>query len=274
MCILSQLAAVLAFCGCGGGEGTVRTEPYGTEETDTCSGDTVSSWVEEEMEEEDERLDGSFDDFLFAFTTSRRFFYERVRYPVMLRTEDGGESRLSSRNLHREFAFLEGDYYTVLYGDTCQIEPERDDSLAVVERIDLDSREVRRFDFRRLEGRWMLTGISDGGLYDTGLGPFLEFYARFSSDSLFQSRSIAQPLAVSIIDPEDDGQCIEGTIDAEQWTSFCPDVPSGVISNIRCGQEYGGGQVVMEKCGAANGMRELFTFRHEGTGWKLTAYEN
>lgn len=273
MCILPLLAA-LALCGCNNGRGVVETERCEAEETDTCSADTISEMEEEIEETEDLRVDGSFDDFLFAFTHSRKFFYERVRYPVMLHTADGGEEKFPSRNLHREFAFMEGDYYTVLYGDTSQVERAHDDSLATVERIDLGSHEVRRFRFQRLEGKWMLTGISDGGLHDTGLGLFLDFYAQFCTDSAFQSRSIAQPLAISIIDPEDDGQYIEGTIDAEQWTAFCPEVPSGVISNILYGQKFTPGQVVMQKCGTANGLQELFVFRHEGKGWKLTAYEN
>ena len=60
----------------------------------------------------------------------------------------------------------------------------------------------------------------------------------------------------------------------EQWGSFCPELPRGVISNIRYGQGYGAYQVVMEKCGTANGLQDIFTFQREGRGWQLTAYEN
>ena len=104
---------------------------------------------------------------------------------------------------------------------------------------------------------------------------FLIFYARFSTDTLYQQSHVEQPLKVTVLDPEDDNAYIEGTIDAEQWRSFCPDVPHGVISNIRYGaQKYNSRQIVMQKSGSSNGLQELFIFMKEDGEWRLTTYEN
>lgn len=265
------LTIALSACRNEGGRKAPSVEE--SEPIDTLLTDSVSE-MEEEIEEAVDRIDGTFDDFLYAFIHSRRFFYKRIRYPLTLHKIDGEEISMETSNLHDEFTFLEGDYYTVLYGDVHQIGEEHKDSTVRIERIDLDNGLVRSFLFCREEGEWRLCRVQDGGLDMTGLGDFLNFYSRFSTDSIFQMQHVAQPVSISIIDPDDDSMYIEGTIDAEQWGSFCPELPRGVISNIRYGQGYGAYQVVMEKCGTANGLQDIFTFQREGRGWQLTAYEN
>ena len=78
---------------------------------------------------------------------------------------------------------------------------------------------------------------------------------------------------ISVFDPEEDDY-IEGTIDARQWRSFCPEVPSTVVTNVIYGQVYRPDHMVLQKCGSASGMQELFTFQRERGGWRLTSYEN
>lgn len=245
-------------------------------EVDSLCPDSLSE-IEEEIEEAaaEDRIDDSFDDFLFAFTHSIKFFYERIRYPLMLTSADGEQSELRQRNLHREFQFLEGDFYTVFYSSVSQIEQEKVslDGNVSVERIDMDGRMVRTYSFSRLEGKWMLTDISDSHFSSSELADFLLFYSHFSADSVFQQQHIEQPLRISILDPDGSGEYIEGSIDVAQWTSFCSEMPSGVISNIRYGQSYTPSQIVMQKCGGSNGMEELFTFRKDNEGWCLVAYE-
>jgi len=129
------------------------------------------------------------------------------------------------------------------------------------------------YDFQRRDRRWMLTAIRSQGLAENELADFLVFYARFSSDTLFQQQCIAQPLRLSVFDPEEDDY-IEGTIDARQWRSFCPEVPATVVTNVIYGQVYRPDHMVLQKCGSASGMQELFTFQRERGGWRLTSYEN
>ncbi len=261
-----------------------RSSENGQTSEDTLSVEMDSSFLfdsEQMMEdeilqaEESRRLDGSFEDFLFAFTQSRKIQQLRTLHPLPLVTRQSNGEVLAF-DATEELSFLEGDYYTVLYGDHAQIESEKDtpDSVASVERIDLQTEQVRVYSFSKNNGKWKLIGLQDTDLSSSELSDFLTFYARFSMDSLFQSLSIAQPLHITIQDSEDEQNVIDGTIDASQWSSFRPEVPSGVISNIRHGQHYNIHQMVMMKSGVSNGMQELFTFHRTSAGWELTKYEN
>lgn len=264
---------VIALSACNQGRVKEDAAEADIQELDTCCQDTLSP-VEEEIEEAEDRLDRSFDDFLFAFTHSIKLFYQRIDYPLLHETSDGTVVEVRTRNFHREFQFLGNDFFTVLYGDASQIEEHQEDSLVQIERINLEEQEVRVYNFQKKDGVWKLTSMCDSDFSSTGFEDFLVFYSSFSSDTIFQYRHIAQPLRLSIMDPEDDEEFIEGTIDAGQWSSFCPDVPCGTISNIRYGQAYNNRQMVMMKCGSSNGLQELFTFQRHGDSWKLVSYEN
>lgn len=267
------ITVIISLFSCHQGRGVEDQTDSDSLQVDSCQEDSLS-FVEEEIEEAEKKLDVSFDDFLFAFTHSLKLFYQRVKYPIILVTEDGTEVEVASRNFHREFNFLEEEFFTVLYGDASQIEEDKTDSVVLIERINLDAQEIRTYGFTKTDGKWMFTSMQDSDMHDSELGDFLSFYSAFSSDSLFQTRHIAHHISISMLDPEDDGAYIDGTIDADQWTSFCPEVPSGIITNIRRGQTYGGMQMVMQKCGTSNGLQELLTFRKEGEDWKLVSYEN
>ena len=241
--------------------------------------DTLSE-VEEEIEEADEsdRLDTSFDDFMFAFTHSDRLQSKRIIWPLAYTDAEGNTRSVSSLNVASEFRFLKGDFFTVMYGDRKQVEKQKletDDSLVIVERIDLMEEKLRNYEFKLLSGKWKLTSMRDIEFHESDIYDFLTFYARFCSDTLYQQEHVDQPLRVMVLDPEMDDAYIEGTINAEQWRSFCPDVPQGVISNIRYGvQKYRPSQMIMQKSGSSNGLQELFIFNKENNEWFLTAYEN
>ena len=81
-------------------------------------------------------------------------------------------------------------------------------------------------------------------------------------------------MRVVLQDPDDEEESIDGIISADQWQTFCPEVPGGIISNIRKGQHYGGQRIVLRKSGLSNGLQEVFTFTKERTGWRLSRYEN
>lgn len=236
--------------------------------------------VEEEIEEADEadRLDASFDDFMFAFTHSNHLQNKRIVWPLSYTDADGNVRRINSLNSSSEFHFLKGDFYTVMFGDRKQVEEQKlitDDSLVVVERIDLQEEKLRNYEFKLISGKWKLISMQDVVFHESDIYDFLTFYARFCSDSIYQQAHVEQPLRVMVLDPEEDDAYIEGTINAEQWRSFCPDVPHGVISNIRYGvQRYNHSQMIMQKSGSSNGLQEMFVFTKENNEWHLTAYEN
>lgn len=278
--VLLPLLVVVTLFSCNNGrnsESAMDADSTAVEES--VVSDTLSE-VEEEIEEADEsdRLDTSFDDFMFAFTHSDRLQSKRIIWPLAYTDSEGNTRNVSSLNVNSEFRFLEGDFFTVMYGDRKQVEKQKletDDSLVIVERIDLMEEKLRNYEFKLLSGKWKLTSMRDIEFHESDIYDFLTFYARFCSDSLYQQEHVDQPLRVMVLDPEMDDAYIEGTINAEQWRSFCPDVPQGVISNIRYGvQKYRPKQMILQKSGSSNGLQELFIFHKENNEWYLTAYEN
>lgn len=271
---------VLLLFSCHNGRVTESTSDTDSTDIETrLEADTLSE-VEEEIEEADvaDRLDTSFDDFLFAFTHSEHLQNKRIAWPLSYTDAEGSVRKITALNSGSEFRFLKGDFFTILYGDRKQIEEQKmdtEDSVVTVERIDLHDEKLRTYEFKQLSGKWKLTSMHDVVFHESDIYDFLTFYARFSTDTLYQQSHVEQPLKVTVLDPEDDNAYIEGTIDAEQWRSFCPDVPHGVISNIRYGaQKYNSRQIVMQKSGSSNGLQELFVFMKEDGEWRLTTYEN
>ncbi|MCR4593158.1 MAG: DUF4348 domain-containing protein [Bacteroidaceae bacterium] len=277
---IMPLYVVVTFFSCQNGRGSDSAKDAdSTALESSVVADTLSE-VEEEIEEADEsdRLDTSFDDFMFAFTHSDRLMNKRIEWPLPYIDAEGHHRNVTSLNNSAEFRFLKGDFFTVFYGNKHQVERQKlepEDSLVVVERIDLLEEKLRDFEFQLISGKWKLTSMRDVVFHESDIYDFLTFYARFSSDTLYQQAHVEQPLKIMVLDPEEDDAYIEGTINSEQWRSFCPDVPGGVISNIRYGtQNYNSKQMIMQKSGSANGFQELFFFTKEDNEWHLTRYEN
>lgn len=233
----------------------------------------------EEEEQMPENADGTFDDFLFNFIRSNKLQKERVKFPLPVIMEDGSRQFMNEGDWTDEFYFLaESDYYTILWNTEKQIEEEKRDTaenVVSVEHILLVSQEVRRYDFQRKKGKWMLVRLRYVPFDDGNVGDFLKFYSQFAADSLYREAHIAKYLAVSLMDPVDDMERIEGSIEREQFPIFCPDVPNVSISNIRYGQPYNDStRMILQKTSAGNEMQEIFTFAKHGKDWKLVKYEN
>lgn len=271
---------VVALISCHNGSNPDSVKDVDSTTVETCIVPDTLNEVDEEIEvaDESDRLDTSFDDFMFAFTHSDRLQKKRIDWPLSYTDADGESKKITSLNCGSEFRFLKGDFFTVMYGDRQQVEEQKSevqDSLVIVERIDLLEENLRTFEFKLLSGKWKLTSMRDIVFHESDIFDFLTFYARFSSDTIYQQAHVHQPLMVMVLDPEEDDAYLEGTIDAEQWRTFCPDVPQGVISNIRYGvQRYNSKQMIMQKSGSSNGLQELFVFTKEDNEWYLTRYEN
>ena len=273
--------AVAALLSCGRKEQGARGNEQEVEIEDNVPFDTLLQ-EDEELglnEESATAFDGVFNDFLFAYLHSRRFRIERTAHPLLLEHTTRPTELLEDFDPEFELSFLSGEYFTTLYGNASQMYAEDDeeieeDSIVRLQRINLNDGTIRNFQFQREEGHWQLAAIREETFEDDDLSDFLSFYARFCNDSLFQMQSVADPLHVVIQDSENGEGSIVGIIDADQWQSFCPEVPSGIISNIRKGQNYGQNRIVLRKSGMSNGLQEVFTFTKERGIWRLTKYEN
>jgi len=280
ICLVTVVVSMLS-CGAKKDEGEIIK--HTTVGKDALWEEEVLPQEEEEelalSEESTPSIDGVFNDFLFAYLHSRTLRKERTANPLRLEHSERPAEMLEEFDPEFEFGFLSGDYFTTLYGNTSQMQAEDDeeleeDSIVSLQRINLNDGTIRNFLFMREGGRWQLDAIREGTFDEDDLSDFLSFYSRFCSDSIFQSQSIADPLHIVLQDPEDEEESIDGIISADQWQTFCPEVPSGIISNIRKGQHYSGQKIVLRKSGLSNGLQEVFTFTKERTGWHLTRYEN
>ena len=279
--VLAVAVMVATLFSCGEKSGDSSQDEADLLLVDTIPVDTLTKEEEELglMEENTPQFDGFFNDFLFAYLHSHTLRQERTANPLPLEHSERPTELLEDFNPEFEFSFLSGEYFTTLYGNASQMRAEDDeeqeeDSIVSLQRINLNDGTIRNFQFVREEGRWNLEAIREETFNDDALNDFLSFYARFCSDSLFQAQSIADPLHIVIQDNEDEDGSINGIIDADQWETFCPEVPSGIISNIRKGQSYGGRKIVLRKSGLSNGLQEIFTFTKERGNWRLTRYEN
>lgn len=226
------------------------------------------------------KADGTFDDFLFNFVRSARLQKERVRFPLPVVMEDSTRQMMSAEDWTDEFYFLsDAEFYTILWNSEEQIEEQKTDTAennVSVEQILLVSQEIRRYDFQRKKGKWMLVRLRHLPFEADSAGDFLKFYSRFSSDSLYREAHMAPYIAVSLLDPADDMVHIEGSIEREQFPIFCPEVPSVSISNILYGQPYDNpSRMILQKTGYGNEMQEIFTFaKQNNKDWRLVKYEN
>lgn len=282
--LIGLTIGTLALLSCGGGKGQSEQDWEEELASETVLPDTLFMETEEELldgEDANPHLDDVFDDFLFAYIHSPKLRRERTAPELQLLHSERPAETLENFDPGFEFAFLSGEFLTSLYGSSAQMQAEDDeelegDTLVCVQRINLNDGTIRNFRFQRQEGRWLLGAIEESTFGDDReLGSFLQFYARFCNDSTVQSQSIANPLRVVLQDEEEEDGYIDGTIDADQWRSFCPDVPSGIISNIRReDQHYNDRRIVLRKSGLSNGMQEVFTFTRDHDSWRLSRYEN
>ena len=263
--LILVLATVLGSCG---GKTSAPEEDGAPVDSSLLivESDTLSEEPEEVMPV---KADGTFDGLQ----------RERVRFPLPVVMEDSTRHMMSEEDWTDEFYFLsDTEFYTILWNSERQIEEQKTDtaeSTVSVEQILLVSQEIRRYDFQRKQGKWMLVRLRHLPFEADPAGDFLKFYSRFASDSLYREAHIAPYVAVSLLDPADDMQHIEGSIEREQFPIFCPEVPSVSISNILYGQPYDNpSRMILQKTGYGNEMQELFTFAKQGRDWHLVKYEN
>ncbi|MCD8282334.1 MAG: DUF4348 domain-containing protein [Prevotella sp.] len=217
--------------------------------------------------------DELFDDFIFNFISNTRLQMSRINFPLVRHYREGRTDTITSRQWEPEHFFMERDYYTVIADNETQLERMKDTTVcrAVVEKIYLESGYVTRYVFNRTGGKWMLTAVCDTTRRGTPADDFLSFYYRFATDTLFQTASIENPLKVSMPDPDDDFSVVDGFLMPEQWASFAPELPHGMIYNIVYGEPpKSRTEKLFVIMGISNGMETDLTFRKREGRWRLT----
>lgn len=223
------------------------------------------------------RADELFDDFLYVYIHDKDVQLQRTLFPIKELLIDGSTHTIDKDMWHDALDFMNNEYTTTIYGDIQDKGINENTSLenASVERIDLLKTVLTSYDFIKDNGKWNLKEIRNMSFNDCDLRDFLFFYSKFSQDSAYQRRSLAKSIRISMLDPEDDTQIIEGFINREQWSTINNGIPGGIISNIRYGQKYDNAKsILMEKVSIGNGMSETFYFAKNRNKWELVGYEN
>lgn len=224
-----------------------------------------------------DRVDELFDDFLYNYIHDKELRHKRTKFPLKEHLSDGSMRTVSEDMWHEVFDFMDKEYTTTIYNNEQEKSITEDTSLtqASLERIDLVKHVVTSYDFVKEDGKWILSSVRNLNFKESDLSDFLSFYSRFAQDTAFRSKSLARSIRISMLDPEDDTQMIEGFITRDQWITVDGGIPEGIITNIRYGQRYKRARnILMEKIGMGNGMSETFFFSKNGRKWEMVGYEN
>lgn len=243
---------------------------------DTMAEDTLSTLISQTPLSK--AADELFDDFFFNFAANKKLQFKRIKFPLPVYKDGKVEKQITKDQWKMDYFFMRQGYYTLIFDNLKQMAVVKDTSIhqVTVEKILLKNNIVKQFKFDKLQGEWTLTSIAFISVHSTANGSFLHFYQRFSTDSVFQIKSMNDKVVFTAPDPDDDFNTITGTIIPEQWPGFKPPfIPKGLIYNILYGQKYvAGKQKVFVVRGIANDLEIEMVFQLKKNGWKLMKFNS
>lgn len=271
--LIACLSMMLWTTGCTDKKKAVATDS--TSVTDTIADTTAVDSLEDLIDDVpvSKAVDELFDDFFFNFAGNRKLQMKRIQFPLPV-VNDGQTAQISKSQWKMERFFMPQGFYTLILDNRKQLNLSKDTSVShvVVEQINLEEQRVKKYNFDRKNGEWMLTSVNNSAMVQNNNSSFLKFYQRFATDSAFQMKSLSNPIAFTGPDPDDDFETISGDLLPEQWPDVGPtDLPGDLIYNIIYGQEYKEStQKIFLLRGIANGQELQMTFKAIGGEWKLT----
>ncbi|MBO7582147.1 MAG: DUF4348 domain-containing protein [Bacteroidaceae bacterium] len=237
-------------------------------------GDTLHLFQEEEPPA---AVDELFDDFFYNFIDDSHFQGQRIAYPLPYKEGEDNE-RLTKEEWTRFDHFKNQEVLAVLYEREQDYALSKDTSMqhVGVEWIGLRNNEVEKFHFNRVNGKWMLTEIDKKKREDIPNGHFLDFYAHFISDSIYQRESLADPIKVILTSDDGEEEPQEEHLTADEWFEMKNSLPLPTHELVNV--DYGQACISQNKKtlllqGISNGMQMKFKFNKEDGGWKLKEIE-
>lgn len=270
---------LLIFLGsCGNKKANINPFASITNEVDSIRR-KADSVHHEKLPEEPKPIeaDESFDDFIYNFASDDALQRQRVKFPLPYYNGDE-KSKIEKHYWKHDDLFTKQNYYTLLFDREEDMDLVGDTSLASVqmEWIFVKTRMVKKYYFERVKGAWMLEGINLRSIERKESEDFVDFFARFASDSLFQSNRVQDPLLFVTTDPDDDFSILETTLDLNQWLAFKPTLPTDRLSNINYGQQnddHSATKILALK-GIGNGFSNILYFQRKDGEWKLYKFED
>ena len=237
-------------------------------------GDTLHLFEEEEPPA---AVDELFDDFFYNFIDDARFQGQRIAYPLPCKEGDESE-KLTKQDWAQYDHFKNQEVLSVLYEREQDYALSKDTSMqhVGVEWIQLIDDDVERFQFNRVGGKWMLTEIDKKKRGNMPNGDFLNFYAKFMADTVFQGKSLAEPLKVILTSDDGEEEPQEEFLTVEEWFEMRHSLPlpTEEIVNVDYGQAcISQNKKTLLLQGISNGMQMKFKFNKDGDDWKLMEIE-
>ncbi len=237
-------------------------------------GDTLHLFEEEEPPA---AVDELFDDFFYNFIDDARFQGQRIAYPLPCKEGDESE-KLTKQDWAQYDHFKNQEVLSVLYEREQDYALSKDTSMqhVGVEWIQLKDDDVERFQFNRVGGKWMLTEIDKKKRGNMPNGDFLNFYAKFMADTVFQGKSLAEPLKVILTSDDGEEEPQEEFLTVEEWFEMRHSLPlpTEEIVNVDYGQAcISQNKKTLLLQGISNGMQMKFKFNKDGDDWKLMEIE-
>lgn len=250
---------------------------------DAAEKDSIEAFVGDTLHLFDEEMelpatvDELFNDFFFNYVDDARFQSQRTVFPLPI-VEGEEEMPLDKQEWTAFDHFKDQEAFSYIYEREQDLDLQNDTTLqnVVIEWVPLDERLVEKFNFQRMEGKWMLASIHKVLRDNIPNGEFLDFYAQFVTDSTFQRESLALPIKMILTSEDGEEEPQEELLDADDWFAMKDDLPlpRHELVNIDYGQtciSQNRKTLMME--GNSNGLQIKFKFDKQDDHWKLIEIE-
>lgn len=253
------------------------------ENNDTIGNDTtvvVDNTPLTEMEKlmEDKPMpkaaDELFDDFFFNFSNNRKVQKERIQWP--LRTVVNGASKAVNENgWQMERFFSDEEFYVMLLDDVNQTKLAKDTTISnvTVKHVNIPGNMLQNYNFKRIDGRWMMTDMEIESLSESRNAGFLKFYQKFATDSIACKQGLAESISFTGPDEEDDTKTTTRNITPDEYDYWAPELATDFFT-VAYGQknESSNNKVFIMRQPSSSQECRMF-FRRQGSQWKLYKLE-
>lgn len=268
---------LLAACCFGCQSDHTKSETTDAVDSTNIKNDSTASITPKEDEETPPAAaDMVFNDFIDAFVNNKTFQLSRITFPLP-HYIDGKETRIAKENWVYDPIHRDDDVYTMIFDGSNISKDAEEDTIPLhsfkVERINLDKGRIKQYQFNKEKGAWKLTAINEHFFKDNVNNDFYNFYQKFSSDTIFQREHLLSSFVYKTYDYEA-SEYIEGTLEPEQWSEVCPDLPVGIITNFICGEINPKSiKRTFTICRSASELNTTIEFRHWGGKWVVMSLE-
>lgn len=266
---------------CSGGRKNADSQEQ-TIEMDSMVTIEDTLFVDDFLEEEliiPARADENFEDFLYNFMLDEKLQISRIKFPLPYYTDNQKDS-IVEETWEYDPLLSSLESYMVMYDRKADMDLAMDTTLVStqIEWYSFKEHKRKRHYFERIDGDWMLEAIDYATMVveEGDEEDFYAFYERFVNDSVFQAERVLKPLTFITLDPEDEFQLLETTLELGQWFAFKPPFPKDYLTNVNYGQrlDRNSRNRIVELKGAGDQFYNVFYFQRRNGIWKLIRYED